>query len=422
MNSIVSEITKEENYWDFKYAKKDGIHKLGKYPATMVAPMQYELLRSVIGNRTNLTLLDPFCGSGTSLVEGINLGLDVIGIDINPYAILLSEVKTKIYEDCEVDSGITQIMNLLNSSTFTYNQHSFDNIEKWFTKSIIDKLSKIKCAIEVEKNQEIRKFFWVCLSEVIYKYSNDRTSTFKLHVKTKEDIKKIKTDCIEFFIKIIEKNRGFLHVKNNNMSLSNNVNLMYGDSKDSLKHINHNSVDIICTSPPYGDNATTVTYGQFSILFLKWISQQDLKGTKEVLNTYSEIDNISLGGNKKDEGYNNNFVEIKRYVNTLTEGKQRKVINFFNDYYQVLINMQRVLKNNGYLLMTTGNRKVDGLEQPLDKITIEIANSLGLKLVKKFDRKILNKSMPLRVSNICDKGAVRSMEKEDVLIFIKEIQ
>ena len=31
------------------------------------------------------------------------------------------------------------------------------------------------------------------------------------------------------------------------------------------------SVDLICTSPPYGDNHTTVTYGQFSILPLLWI-------------------------------------------------------------------------------------------------------------------------------------------------------
>lgn len=42
--------------------------------------------------------------------------------------------------------------------------------------------------------------------------------------------------------------------------------LKCGDSKELLGALDANSVDLICTSPPYGDNHTTVTYGQFSIL------------------------------------------------------------------------------------------------------------------------------------------------------------
>jgi hypothetical protein len=40
------------------------------------------------------TLLDPFCGTGTTLVEGKKLGLRVVGFEANPMAHLAATVKT----------------------------------------------------------------------------------------------------------------------------------------------------------------------------------------------------------------------------------------------------------------------------------------------------------------------------------------
>ncbi len=41
------------------------------------------------------------------------------------------------------------------------------------------------------------------MSEVIYYHSNDRTSTFKMHVKPNSQIKNIKDDVIETFLEIV---------------------------------------------------------------------------------------------------------------------------------------------------------------------------------------------------------------------------
>ncbi|WP_263848912.1 site-specific DNA-methyltransferase [Lacticaseibacillus thailandensis] len=60
--------------------------------------MQFKLLKEWTTG-TNQVVLDPFMGSGTSLVEAQRLGFDAIGIDINPYAVLLSQVKTHNYGD-----------------------------------------------------------------------------------------------------------------------------------------------------------------------------------------------------------------------------------------------------------------------------------------------------------------------------------
>ena len=57
---------------------------------------------------------------------------------------------------------------------------------------------------------------------------------------------------------------------------------------------------ISITSPPYGDNATTVTYGQFSSLSLRWIDPKDLCLEGWELDNYSIIDSKSMGGTVKD--------------------------------------------------------------------------------------------------------------------------
>lgn len=53
--------------------------------------------------------------------------------------------------------------------------------------------------------------------------------------------------------------------------------------------------------------------------------------------------------------------------------------------------MESCLSKDGYLIMTVGNRSIDAIMQPLDNITIEIADKLGLQVVSKFNRNILYK-------------------------------
>lgn len=412
ITSFLAEYDKE--YWDFNGVKKEGLHKLGKYPATMVAPMQYELLSILINNNNFNTLLDPFMGSATTLVEGHNLGLNVVGIDINPYAVLLGEVKTHRYDEDELYDMNERIKNKLSSSTYSYELHEFPNINKWFRPDIIDSLSKIRKIIMEEEDRWIRKFLWVCLSEVIYSHSNDRTSTFKLHVKKELDIEAIKNNCFNSFETKIKKNQEVL-LKNS----IPDVKIYNGDSIEILKKFPNDSIDIICTSPPYGDNATTVTYGQASILFLKWIDLKDLTCDSKLLSNYSKIDSVSLGGSANNNQLPNSAI-IHEYINKLTDSKKPKVIRFFSDYYKVLTQLTQVLSAGGYMLFTVGNRRVDGIVQPLDKITKDIFNELGLKEVEIFTRNILSKKMPTKLSKVKNKGSVRSMNEETVLIFKKE--
>lgn len=143
--------------------------------------------------------------------------------------------------------------------------------------------------------------------------------------------------------------------------------------------------------PPYGDNPTTVTYGQASILFLKWIDSKDLYCSQELLEKYTTIDKISVGGEKRKIINTKDIKSLKDFLDKISLKKQAKVINFFEDYYISLKCMKKCLSKSGYLIMTVGNRSVDTVRQPLDNITIEIAGKMGLQVVSKFNRNILYK-------------------------------
>ena len=90
-------IESDVNYFSYmKVRKKDGIHSLAKYPATMVPEMQKDIIDIIIESTEVKSILDPFMGSGTVLVESIRKGLDTYGLDLNPYAYLISFVKTRL--------------------------------------------------------------------------------------------------------------------------------------------------------------------------------------------------------------------------------------------------------------------------------------------------------------------------------------
>jgi len=69
-------------------------HPLHTYPARMHPGTARRLIDVVMEGRPYGTLIDPFCGSGTTLVEARAAGARAIGVDLNPLAVTLARAKT----------------------------------------------------------------------------------------------------------------------------------------------------------------------------------------------------------------------------------------------------------------------------------------------------------------------------------------
>ena len=181
--------------------------------------------------------------------------------------------------------------------------------------------------------------------------------------------------------------------------------------------------DLLVSSPPYGDNHTTVTYGQTSYLPLQWIDPVDLDCPYDYVKTTQEIDRQSLGGKTNSKEVDGKarklFVKslsFKNFYDTIPveeKKKYNKTIIFIADFAESLNKIVNRMKPDAFYIWTIGNRFVGGREVPNDKILIDLMASEGIALFERAERHILNKKQA-RKNNYS-----KTMEKEHILIFHK---
>lgn len=93
---------------DFDFSGADTMyltHSLHPYPAKF-PPQLPNVILSKFGKHGQV-VLDPFCGSGTTLVEARLLGFNAIGVDVNGLSSLLSKVKATPLSNEEIEFAIS---------------------------------------------------------------------------------------------------------------------------------------------------------------------------------------------------------------------------------------------------------------------------------------------------------------------------
>lgn len=76
-----------------RQATRYGLHGSHEYKGKF-NPQVVRALTNVVDIDAGV-LIDPFCGSGTSLIEAVRLGMNAIGVDRSPMAVFLATAKTK---------------------------------------------------------------------------------------------------------------------------------------------------------------------------------------------------------------------------------------------------------------------------------------------------------------------------------------
>ena len=144
--------------------------------------------------------------------------------------------------------------------------------------------------------------------------------------------------------------------------------------------IGTDSVDLIVTSPPYGDSRTTVAYGQFSRLSSQWLGYEDA----------NRVDNNLMGGRKKTGPVAFGFDELDVVIRNIAEVDSKRsceVASFFIDYRQSIKKIAEVVKREGYACYVVGNRTVKGMEVPTAEATAAFFEMNGFAKVDMFRRK-----------------------------------
>lgn len=408
-----------DDRWSFKTANtKEYTHCYHTYPAMMIPQVARTLIEEY-GPKGKFDLLfDPYMGSGTSLVEASLKGINSVGTDLNPLARMMSKVKTTHYSVAAIEGAFRNIhADLVLYDENKVANRNFDRISNytfWYSKDSLLKLSYLQQLIEEYTNDETRDFFLLALSEVVREVSFTRNGEFKRYKMSAKSLEKFNPDTFNLFETKVHRNlKGLIAF---NEAATSNVSVSICDFNSTIEIptnvLGENSVDMVVTSPPYGDSHTTVAYGQFSRWALEWFNFENAK----------DLDRHLMGGDKaKEEIFHT--LSIRKELDMIKEADSKRyeeVIGFLNDYCLSIRNVANVVRSGGVVAYVVGNRNVKGVQIPLDYFTAEVFESCGFEHQITIVREIPNKRMPSKTSPTNIAGAkVSTMSNEYIVILNK---
>ena len=218
---------------------------------------------------------------------------------------------------------------------------------------------------------------WTVLAETIREGSNSRTSTYKLHLRApgdRVDGERVWTLFEQNLRSTLDRIKEYRRLTSAKAGAKPNVRILCDDSRSASIAPTGDEHMVLVTSPPYGDNQTTIPYGQFSYLAMRWIPAEDLhpSAAAMVSNTHY-LDTASLGGSlRKVAGKAEAVAQVSpsfaRMLETAGPAKQqglRKVSVFMSDLLDAFRHVRYSSSGAAHWVITTGNRRANGVKVPL---------------------------------------------------------
>ncbi|MCG3178603.1 MAG: hypothetical protein BIFFINMI_00931 [Phycisphaerae bacterium] len=390
-----------------KAARKDPkyvTHGLHPYKGKFYPQLAKGLI-NVTGLRSGAIVFDPFCGSGTTLLECYLNGLRPYGCDMHPLAAKIASAKIGILEANPdiLTEAVSALLAKLESapSDMPYGVDEFkaetvEEIGSWFAKPIIAKLNWLLRALRSVSAGAIRDFLEVVFSSIIRDVSQQDPCDLRIR-RRKEPL--CDADVLGMFRSALDTQyqriERFWSVRGYCPYQFFAGSVCEGDSRnvDTVRRLNlqDGTVDFILTSPPYATALPYIDTDRLSLLVLMGMDSGKRRPIEEGLTGSREIRRSDRS--KLEEELHGEVAlpdEIVRFLRSLYEknskngvGFRRRnmpalLLRFFKDMNAVLTNCSRLLKPGGEAMIVLGDSctTVDGEQWVIP--TTRYVESLGV--------------------------------------------
>lgn len=419
-------------------------HNFHSFPAKFPPQLPQKFILNLTSEGD--VVLDPMVGSGTTVIEGFVNNRKAIGFDIDPLALMITKVKTTIYNKNELITSFNRIMddvsNLLlapkSNIERLYDDFDLETqkfIEYWFYEETVRELLALSKSILKIAEENIRLFFQVIFSSIIITktggvslaldlahtrphkakkvYAPDANLVFsqvRENMGERYDtlVKKLRSPVNEFKKKFLQNVECIVQSKSKFVPL-----IELSDSQNLP--LKENSIDLIVTSPPYASNA--IDYMRAHKFSLIWFGY-NISDLKERRRDYIGGESIS---NYEFETMPPKTIEVIQQIKKESKKKSLVLHRYYSEMQKVFKEIYRVLKPGKAAIVVIGNSIMNGVSSETHLCLKDIGESLGFIVphigVRNIDR---NRRMMPATHRKYSSTILNRMNKEYIIGLYKE--
>jgi DNA modification methylase len=357
--------------WNFPDRKRHSdLEAIHPYPAKFIPDLPGAVL-DLISIEPGTAVLDPFVGSGTTLVECQKRGIHSIGIDLNPIACMIARVKTRSLPQ-HFDTVLENVLSIA-MKTKQAAIPEIPNLDHWFERPIQNQIAKLVATIEQTPNQ-FRDILRLALSSILVRVSNQDSDTRYAAIQ-----KGIVPDQVPtFFATACRRVSSALQHRGYNLTPAV---VLERDTLTTTPRDFNKRVGAVITSPPYPNAYEYWLYHKYRMFWLGhdplWVKQHEIGARAHFFKTNRHTAD--------------NFVEQMRRTFHLIDS---------------------VLVSNGYACFVVGRSKIHG--QIVDNAAIieDVASKFRFKTAYKTERVIASNRKSFNLSHA-------SIKTETILVLAK---
>ena len=375
-------------------------HCYHRYPAKFIPQVAARLIQE--HSEPGAVVLDPFMGSGTTVVEALVAGRRARGTDVNPAALIASRAKVSAISPTTLRAALQDFDDRIawlgdesrGKSLFPLPEPLLpDNEERldwWFPKTQQRSLGIILAAIESAANPAVRHFlrcaFSHCLKSASYWLMKSSKPTRDKR-KLARGVRNVLPTLRRHLAKMERANADFWRLlpqasKSRRKAV---VDLRIGDARRLPWR--PETVDLVVTSPPY---VTSYEYADLHQLTSLWLGHLDgLEVDKQRF--------IGSAAARRGAEAQANSPTAARIVTRLAErstSKADEVRQYFLDIEAAFAQMHRVLRPGGAVCNVIGNTSLIRVKILNAEVHAEILESLGFEIAQVIRRIIPLKTLP----------------------------
>lgn len=355
----------EQLDWDFVDAKTGFLtHSIHPYPAKYIPQIPNALIQEL--SSVGETILDPFCGSGTTLVEALRLDRNAVGVDANPLACLISSAKTTRLSESEVailketahhlalqgqTLSISTPMLFPDLPVFpTAARPSFDGVEEWFDAHIIDELAYIKASCLGLPTPQLQQLALVAMSSIIVTVSRQDSDT--RYVRREKNLKP--GDTLTLFSRALNTAAQRVLEFSDELQPYRSVHI---HTDNILNCPDVGMVDLVVCSPPYPNAYSYHLYHRTRMLWLD-MDQPEFKRQE-------------IGSHRKYSSKSANAATVETFRVEL-----RQILEWLSHH----------LRPNRHACFVIGDSTVRGERIKNDELLISVGQEAGFKVEANIPR------------------------------------